>query len=203
MPPKTTVTRNQIIDGATGVVRRDGPDAITARAVAAFLGCSTQPIYSAFGSIDAVVDAAVDRAAEIALHHTLEEPDPESAFLEIGLAYLDFSRREPELFRFLIARGRRHLTPDATTWPFGRLTERMRDDFALATLSEERLRLLLRNMFVYTHGLATLAPENPTEAELESERELLKNVGGRMIALAIMEDRGEFDLEEIAGRFRP
>jgi AcrR family transcriptional regulator len=201
MPPKTVLTRELIIDGAIRVVRTGGPEALSARSVAAALGCSTQPIYSSFRSIDELVDATVDRALESALDHELPAPDPESEFLGIGLTYLDFSRSEPNLFRLLMTHGRERLSPSRENWPFRRLTQQMRRDTALAPLSEERLQGLLRTMFIYTHGLASLATARPTPEELEAERTLLRSVGGRMIALAVMEERGEFDLEKAARRF--
>lgn len=203
MPPKTVVTGELIINGAIRVIRDSGPESLTARSVAGALGCSTQPIYSAFGSIDGLIDATVDRTLEIALGHELPAPDPESAFLGIGLAYLHFSRSEPQLFQLLMTRGRERLSPSAEEWPFRRLTQEMRRDTVLAALPEERLQGLLKNMFIYTHGLAALATANPTAEELEAERTLLRYVGGRMIALAVMEEQGEFDLEETARRFHP
>jgi AcrR family transcriptional regulator len=201
MPPKTVLTGEHIIDGAIRVVRESGPEALTTRSVAGALGCSTQPIYSVFGSIDALLEATVDRALEIAVAHELSTPDPESAFLGIGLAYLDFSRSEPHLFQLLMTRGRERLSPSAAAWPFAGLTEQMRSDCALSELPDERLQRLLKNMFIYTHGLASLAPAKPTEEDLANERTLLRDVGGRMIALAVMEESGQFDLEAVARRF--
>jgi len=203
MPPKVVLSRELIIDAAIRVVRHSGPESLTARSVAGALGSSTQPIYSAFGSIDALLDATVDRALQIAHNHQLPSPDPESAFLGIGLAYLDFSRSDPNLFRLLMTRGRERLSPFAAEWPFRPLTEQMRRDTILAALPDERLETLLRNMFIYTHGLAALATPEPTTEELEAERRLLRDVGGRMIALAVMEERGEFDLQKAARRFHP
>jgi AcrR family transcriptional regulator len=203
MPPKTVMTREHIIAGAIRVVRAGGPEALTARSVAGALGCSTQPIYSVFGSIDALVKATVDRALEILVAHQLPTPDPESAFLGIGLAYLDFSRSEPHLFQLLMSAGRKRLSPSSPEWPFASLTDKMRRDCALSDLPAERLQRLLKNMFIYTHGMAALAPAQPTHQDLESERALLREVRGRMIALAVMEERGQFDLEAVARRFHP
>ncbi len=203
VPSKTVLTREIIVDGAIREVRDNGPESLSARSVAGAIGCSTQPIYSAFGSIGALVDAAVDRTLEIALGHELPSPDPESAFLGIGLAYLDFSRSEPNLFQLLMTKGRARLSPSADEWPFLGLTQRMRRDAVLAALPEERLENLLKNMFVYTHGLAALAKARPTAEDIEGERKLLRDVGGRMIALAVMEERGDFDLEKAERRFHP
>lgn len=74
---------------------------------------------------------------------------------------------------------------------------------SLTALPEERLQGLLKNVFIYTHGLAAPATEDPTAGELKSERALLREVGGRMIALAVMEERGDLGLQEAARRYHP
>ena len=43
MPPRPKVTREQIVNGALALVRRGGEAALTAKALAAELACSTQP----------------------------------------------------------------------------------------------------------------------------------------------------------------
>ena len=45
MPPKPKVTKQQILEGAVALVREKGAGALTAKALAARLGCSTQPIF--------------------------------------------------------------------------------------------------------------------------------------------------------------
>ena len=45
MPPKVRITKEEIINKAVDIVRRDGAQAINARNVAAELECSTQPIF--------------------------------------------------------------------------------------------------------------------------------------------------------------
>ena len=52
MPPKIKITKDDIINTTLEIVRRDGADAINARTIAANLGCSTQPIFSNFASMD-------------------------------------------------------------------------------------------------------------------------------------------------------
>lgn len=43
MPPKVKVTKEEIIAAALEILRQKGMEAVNARAVAAALGCSTQP----------------------------------------------------------------------------------------------------------------------------------------------------------------
>ena len=51
MPPKVKVTKEEIIAAALEILRQKGMEAVNARAVAAALGCSTQPIFSNYSSM--------------------------------------------------------------------------------------------------------------------------------------------------------
>ena len=67
MPPKVRVTKENIIKTATELVRQSGADAINARAIAKVLGCSTQPIFSNFATMDELKTAVIQSAQELSL----------------------------------------------------------------------------------------------------------------------------------------
>ena len=52
MPPKVRITKEEIIGTCLALVRENGADALNARSIAAALGCSTQPIFSNFSSME-------------------------------------------------------------------------------------------------------------------------------------------------------
>ena len=52
MPPKVKVTKEAIINAAMDIVRENGAAALNARAVAARLDCSTQPIFSNYNNME-------------------------------------------------------------------------------------------------------------------------------------------------------
>ena len=52
MPPKVKVTREQIVQAALALVRESGAQALNARAVANRLGCSTQPVFSNYATME-------------------------------------------------------------------------------------------------------------------------------------------------------
>ena len=53
MPPKAKVTREDILSACVEIIRESGFDAVNARALASRLGCSTQPIFSNYASMEA------------------------------------------------------------------------------------------------------------------------------------------------------
>ena len=63
MAPKNKFTREEMVAAALRVVRRKGADALTAKALAEELGTSTQPVFTCFGTMDAL-KTEVSAAAE-------------------------------------------------------------------------------------------------------------------------------------------
>lgn len=101
MPPKKIVTKQQILQSALEITREKGPDAVTARSVAARLEVSTHPIFSFYSSIAELKDDVVDQAREIYHHYILTGLKENIPFLGIGHQFLKLARQEPELFKLL------------------------------------------------------------------------------------------------------
>lgn len=101
MPPKVKFQREEIVNAALRVVREKGPDAITAREVAAALEVSPRPIFTWFDSMDELRGEVWNQAKE--LYHAyiergLKEPIP---FLGVWREYVRFAREEPKLYSLL------------------------------------------------------------------------------------------------------
>ena len=54
MAPKNKFTKEEMVEAALRIVRIKGVDSLTAKTMAYELGTSTQPIFTAFGSMDSV-----------------------------------------------------------------------------------------------------------------------------------------------------
>ena len=102
MPKKTTTTKEAIVEGAFQLVREKGHEFLTARNLAAFLGCSTQPVMYQFPNLELLKEQAYQRADVFHTAYLLEGED----LLEIGLRYIRFAQDEPRLFRFLFQTNR-------------------------------------------------------------------------------------------------
>ena len=108
MPPKVKVTKDDIVNATLRLVQQNGADAINARSIATALGCSTQPIFSNFESMEelhqAVLTAAYNLyASTIKEEVTIGKYPPYKAF---GMAYIRFAQEERELFKLLFMRDR-------------------------------------------------------------------------------------------------
>ena len=102
MPRKPTTTKEAMIEGAFRLIREKGHESLTARNLAAFLGCSTQPIMYQFPNLDTLRDLVYQKADAFHSEYILSGAD----LLEMGLRYIRFAQEEPHLFRFLFQSGR-------------------------------------------------------------------------------------------------
>ena len=110
MPAVRKASREQIIDAAVAVLRDDGFSAINARSVARKLGCSTQPIYFSFQSMDELKAALSERAIRM---HTRRVRDSlrahegnDSRYSSYGMGFVRFAAEEKQLFRWLYLEGK-------------------------------------------------------------------------------------------------
>ena len=101
MAPKNKFTKEEMVEAALRVVRAKGIGGLTAKTLADELGTSTQPVFTAFKSMDGVkqeVYAAAVRVYDGYTNAGLQEKIP---FLGVGMQYIRFAREEPELYRLL------------------------------------------------------------------------------------------------------
>ena len=107
MAPKPRQSREQLLEAAFRVLRREGEDAVNIRAVAAEAGCSTQPVMTHFPTAGALKEALYEMADACHTGYIMpENQQDENPMLGIGLRYIRFAAEEPQLFRFLFQSGR-------------------------------------------------------------------------------------------------
>ena len=63
MPKKPTTTKENMIEGTFQLIRHNGYEAFSARNLAAFLGCSTQPIFRVYENMEALKTDVYARSA--------------------------------------------------------------------------------------------------------------------------------------------
>ena len=101
MAPKNKFTRKEMVAAAVRVVQKRGAAALTAKSLAEELGTSTQPVFTCFGTMEALkaeVYVAAERLFDEYLTKGLKE---KISFFGFGTQYIRFARKEPELYRLL------------------------------------------------------------------------------------------------------
>lgn len=155
MAAPVRISEEAIRAAALRLVREQGPQALNARALAAALGCSTQPIFKNFPSMDALRRVVLEEALA-RYHRFVEEAVAASSappYKARGLAYIGFARAEPTLFRLLFMRSRVGETdsPEDPDWSLD--TARAGASTGLAGQEAERFHL---EMWALVHGIAVM-----------------------------------------------
>ena len=65
MPPKSKISKEDIVSAGVDLVRRSGEKGLNARNLAAALGCSTQPIFTNFPSMEELRKSVICKASEL------------------------------------------------------------------------------------------------------------------------------------------
>ena len=169
MPPKAKFTKQQIAEAGLAIVRRDGMEGVTARAISVQLGSSACPIFTVFENMEEV-HAEILRAARAVyaeyIRRGLAEP---LAFRGVGMQYILFAIQEPKLFHLLFMTHPMFVPENLPQQPDIRSVLPIIDDSydaILRSVQEEyqlpldKAEQLYRHLWIYTHGIAVLCATN-------------------------------------------
>lgn len=107
MPPTVRFTRDAVLHAACQLMRREGMEALNARAIAKELGGSTQPIFRLFTNMeDLHRELILYVARQFQAHVEADMAQSDSPYIQLCTTYLLYGRDEPELFKLLFMRDR-------------------------------------------------------------------------------------------------
>lgn len=158
MPPKAKFSKEQITEAAFRILRKNGPEGLTARALGAELGSSACPIFTAFENMEEVQQAAIAAAKALYKEYIEKGLSETLAFKGVGTQYILFAVNEPKLFRLLF------MSEQSTIPDFGSVLPLIDQSYAEILesivknypISEAAAKRLYQHLWIYTHGIATL-----------------------------------------------
>ena len=102
MPRKETITKVAIVDAAFALCLEEGLSEVTARKLAAKAGCSTQPIFRVYKSMEDLHRDLFSKGVRFFSEYYDRFPrNCEVPFVDLGLAYISFAGKYPHIFRML------------------------------------------------------------------------------------------------------
>ena len=156
MAPKNKFTKKEMIEAAMQVVRDKGIGGLTAKTMADELGTSTQPVFTAFGSMDTLKQEVYASAVRVYDSYTdagLKEKIP---FFGVGMQYIRFAREEPELYRILFLTRTQDQEYSAMK-SMRHLQELIRPTLMnIYHITTEEADLYFRDLWFVVHSLSTL-----------------------------------------------
>ena len=170
MPRKALLTKEAVTAAGLAIVRREGQNALTARALSRELGCSLSPIFTVFKDMDEI-QVSVKKAAEDFFADFMKDVNEfEPAFKGFGLRLVRFAKQDGNLFDMLfLSRGGRS---DIA----GQIAQRSLMDIQQNyDLNDSQASMIFKQMWPVATGIASLCVHRPMAFSEEETGQILSN----------------------------
>lgn len=175
MPPKPTTSKEAILNAAIFLVREQGMESVNARSIASMLNCSTKPLFRVYENMDALKQ---DVIAQLNIYYnTFMEArmSNDNRLLTQGIAYIEFARQEKNIFNTLFMNkncaGKSIEEILDADWNQSSIMNAKE----ITGLTLENARSLFRDVWLYSHGIATQIVSDDINLPHEEVVELVKN----------------------------
>ena len=167
MPRKTVIYKEDIINAAFELVREKGHEALNARALAERLGCSTQPIFSNFSSMDELSGQVLIKCLESYYSYVAAEFERQQGFppyKTYGMAYIRFAKEQKNLFKLLFMRDK---TGEQTGIEDSTFLEVLPLIMKSMGLSKELAALFHLEMWTFVHGIGSMIASSSYDWDID------------------------------------
>lgn len=174
MPPKVKIAKEDIIKASLDLIRESGETTLNARSIASALGCSTQPIFSNFSSMEELEEEVIKAAYALYLDFSQKEMSSGKypPYKASGMAYIRFAKEEKELFKLLFMRDRTGEDMSASS----DFEESAQIIMKTNGVSLETARLMHLEMWTCVHGIGTMLATSFLSLEWELISGMLTDV---------------------------
>lgn len=156
MAPKTKIHKEDVVRAAYEITIERGIEAATAKAIAAKLNCSIQPVYWIFENMENLRLAVIEEATKEYNKYLLTEIPGLVRYKNIGWNYIRFAKERPELFKLLYM-TERHKNIDIVDSNLDEnkayIISVIRESYGLSDADANRLYV---EMWLFSHGIATM-----------------------------------------------
>lgn len=158
MPRSAFFSKETIAEAGLEIIRRQGVQALTARALSKHLGCSLSPIFTVFEDMDEIQAAVRQAAADLFDEYVKDVVDYQPAFKEYGMRLIRFAKQEQNIFQLFLERGNSFMD-NAPVMALKCLDE-IQESYQL---TDEQVLTLYRQLWAFTCGIAVLATQSPED----------------------------------------
>ncbi len=189
MGRKTQITKEMILQAAYEILEESGIGAVGIKAIAARLGCSTQPVSWHFGSMTDLKKELFQYAgAKLfeALPAQMEGKNAVDAFFATGVYYISAACDHPNVFRFTSVDDPMDTIGEQLT-DTGSIFSLQFDPGAVKMLSAEYnikpkvIADTVKDIVIYTHGLAVLMMFDSYRLPKEEACKMVYNMGVKLL----------------------
>ena len=158
MARKEQISKQMILDGAFELLKEEGVEMLTARKLAAHIGCSTQPIFRVYKNMDELTAEVFDKAKAYYEDFCVNfERGHDTPFVDLGLCYIQFAKDELNLFKLLFLT--RH-SDENTMYDLVNGADHgfvIKELKRIKNLDMNKAGDIFMKVFVFMHGMACMA----------------------------------------------
>lgn len=156
MSARATIKKEDLIKGSIKIIRNKGIEELSARNLAKVCNCSTQPIFRLFENMDDLKNTVYDDVYEIQNKYLSNGEEHQVPFIGIGLSYIEFARKEKNLFKFLFMSSNsknNNILDMAENEQGKKYTELIEKSTGLSHESSKQIYI---NTWLIIHGIASM-----------------------------------------------
>ena len=145
---------NMILEKTYEFIKTNGIEAMNARALCKYIGCSTQPLFKNFGSMDGMKKSLKEYLHNLYDSFIFKYVDKDDYLFTISYAYALFALKESNIFKALFMSdlaGSRTIEEVLTSKHNIETIESIPKQY---NLTKEQAKKLYRDVRFYTHGLS-------------------------------------------------
>ena len=171
MSAVTKIKKEDLLKGAIKIIRTKGVEELSARNLAKVCECSTQPIFRLFINMEDLKNTVYNDIYEIQKKQLENGIDHQVPFIGIGLSYIEFAKKEKNLFKFLFMSSNskyNNILDMAENEQGKNYTELIEKSTGLSYKSSKQIFI---NTWLIIHGIASMIATTNcelTKAEIET-----------------------------------
>lgn len=158
------------------LARVDGIESVTARKLAAQIGCSTQPIFRVYSNMNELYTEIYEKAVDsFGGYYESFKSDVDTPFIHLGLVYINYAKDERKLFQMLFqseSRGERSLY-ELLNGKVGAVSKEINRAAAAGCQNPSGLFM---KMWIFIHGCACMVQTGDYDLTEEETTELLSEI---------------------------
>ena len=175
MPPKAKYTREEIINKAFEMTRKNGIESVVARELGKELGTSSSPIFTAFKNMEELHKEVRKAAMKEFETYVSDAVNHSPAFKYVGMKMIEFAMKEPKLFQLL------YMREHDGSQTYAMLIDELGDTVEVCSeimqkdydLSRKDAELLFRQVWLHTFGICVLVAGKVCQITPEEISEML------------------------------
>jgi len=173
MPPKAKVSKEDILSASFKLTQKEGWDSLNARGIASELHCSTQPIFRVYANMSELKSDLYSHIEEYYDKYIENHLSNDNLFKSIGMAYIGFAKNEANLFRTLFMSNHYKVMSFVEIVEGEENKELINHIAQSSKLSVEMAKTLYIEIWLFTHGIASMIATNSCDLKEDEIRNLL------------------------------